>query len=63
MFSSEPAALILVSCFAFVGLTGQIVAAAVDADDHALVDLDAVADEQRAPILQVEERVGERLAG
>ena len=40
----------------------QVVVAAVDADDHALVDRDRRADEQAAAVLQVEQRVGDRLA-
>ena len=41
----------------------EVVAAGVDADDHALVDVGVVADEQLAALLQAEQRVGDRLAG
>src|SRR2546430_10856824 len=40
----------------------QIVVAAVYPDDHALVELLAGSDEQPAALLQVEQRVGDRLA-
>src|SRR5690606_22169749 len=39
---------------------GQVVPAAVDADDHPFVDLVAVADEQRAALLEVEQRIRRR---
>ena len=41
----------------------EVVAAGVLADDHAGIDLLARADEQRAALLQVPQRVGDRLAG
>src|SRR2546421_8313058 len=40
----------------------QVVVAAVDPDNHALVELLAGRDEQPAALLQVEQRVGDRLA-
>jgi hypothetical protein len=45
-----------------VGFTDQVVAAAVQADDLALVDLDVRVDEQATAILQVVQRVGQGLA-
>src|SRR5512146_1890854 len=44
------------------GVHHQIVVAAVDADDHALVELLAGAHEESAPLLQVEQRIGDRFA-
>src|SRR5438876_7165906 len=44
------------------GVDHQVVLATVDPDDHALVDLLAGGDEQAAALLQVEQRVGDRLA-
>ena len=49
--------------FSFERVDGEVVVAAVDAYHHAFVDFVAVADEEAPPVLQVEERVGERLAG
>src|SRR5205823_11262575 len=44
------------------GVDHQVVLATVDPDDDALVDLLAGGDEQAAALLQVEQRVGDRLA-
>ena len=49
--------------FGFERVDGEVVVAAVDADHHAFVHFVAVADKEAAAVLQVKERVGERLAG
>ena len=48
----------LVSFFSLVGVDVEVVGARVLADDHPLVDLVAGPDEQRAALLQVEQREG-----
>ena len=45
-----------VSFFSLVGVDVEVLAAGVLADDHALVDLLARADEERAALLQAEQR-------
>ena len=50
----------LVSFFSLVGVDVHVARAAVLADDHALVDLDAGADEQLGALLEVEQAVGVR---
>ena len=46
----------LVRCFSLHGVDVEVLGARVLADDHALVDLLARADEQRAALLQVHQR-------
>ncbi len=52
----------LVSCFACSPHSPQVVGPGVLADDHALIDLHARLDEERAALLEIPERVGHRVA-
>ena len=53
----------LVSCLCFQRVDVEVVAPAVLADDHALVDLRPRRDEHRPALLQVPQRIGDRVAG
>ena len=46
----------------FERIHDQVIAARVDADDHAFVDLFTVADHELAALLQVEQRIAQRFA-
>ena len=60
--TSEVEERMFVRCFSLTRVDVEVLRARVLADDHPLVDLLARADEQRAALLQREQREGDRLA-